>query len=148
MKVNEVMTREVRLVRPDQTLRSAARLMAEMDIGSLPVQENDRLVGMITDRDLAVRGMAEGLGPDAQVSEVMTLDVKYCFDDQSVGEVARNMADIRVRRLPVVNRDKRLVGILSLGDVACQDSTVDEAGIALSGVSKPGGAHSQATGRH
>lgn len=148
MKVSEAMTHDVRLVRPDQTLRSAARLMAEMDIGALPVQENDRLVGMITDRDIAVRGMAEGLGPDALVSEVMTLDVKYCYDDQSIDQVTRNMADIQVRRLPVVNREKRLVGILSLGDVACEDSTVDEAGIALSGVSQPGGSHSQATGRH
>lgn len=148
MKVSEAMTRDVRLVRPEQTLRSAARLMAEMDIGALPVQENDRLVGMITDRDIAVRGIAQGLGPDSQVSEVMTLDLKYCFEDQTIEEVTRNMANIQVRRLPVVSRDKRLVGILSLGDVACDDSTVDEAGMALSGVSQPGGSHSQATGRH
>ena len=148
MKVSEAMTPEVRLVRPDQTIRAAARLMSDMDIGALPVQENDRLVGMITDRDIAVRGVAEGLGPDAQVSEVMTLDVKYCFDDQSIDEVTRNMGNIQVRRLPVVNRDKRLVGILSLGDVACEDSLSDEAAVALSGVSQPGGSHSQATGRH
>jgi CBS domain-containing protein len=148
MKVSEAMTSDVRLARPEQSIREAARLMAEMDIGSLPVEENDRLVGMITDRDIAVRAVAEGRGPDTQVREVMSKDIKYCFDDQSVEEVSQNMGDLRVRRLPVVNRDKRLVGILSLGDLALEKSANDEAGEALGQISRPGGSHSQATQRH
>lgn len=148
MKVSEAMTREVRLVRPNQTIRDAARLMAQLDFGAIPVEAGDRLVGMITDRDIAVRAVAEGLGPDTPISQVMTTEIKYCFDDQSIEEVTQNMADIQVRRLPVVNRDKRLVGILSLGDVAREDEMLDEAGEALCGVSQPGGTHSQTAGRH
>jgi CBS domain-containing protein len=148
MKVKEAMTRDVRLVRPDQTIREAAHLMAELDIGCLPVEENDRMVGMITDRDIAVRAVSEGRGPETSVREVMSRDVKYCYDDQSVEEVTSNMADIRVRRLPVVNRNKRLVGILSLGDLAVDESAQDEAGEALGGISRPGGQHSQSSARH
>ena len=113
MKVSEAMTREVRLARPDQSIREVAQLMGELDIGAVPVEDNDRLVGMITDRDIAVRAIAQGRGPDTKVREVMTSDIKYCFDDQSIDEVTRNMGDLQVRRLPVVNREKRLVGILS-----------------------------------
>lgn len=148
MKVREAMTRDVRLARPDQSIREIARLMAELDIGAVPVEENDRLVGMITDRDIAVRAVAEGRGPDTKVSDVMSRDIKYCYEDQSIDEVTRNMADIRVRRLPVVNRDKRLVGILSLGDLAIDATAQDEAGEALGGISRPGGQHSQAAEKH
>ncbi|HEX2494796.1 MAG TPA: CBS domain-containing protein [Steroidobacter sp.] len=148
MKVREAMTRDVRLVRPDQNIRDAANLMAELDIGVLPVEEDDRLVGMITDRDIAVRAVAQGLGPETSIREVMSREVKYCFDDQSIDEVTQNMADIRVRRLPVLNRDKRLVGILSIGDIAIDASAQDEAGEALGGISRPGGQHSQSAERH
>lgn len=148
MKVRDAMTRDVRLVRPEQTLQDAARLMAELDIGCLPVEENDRMVGMITDRDIAVRAIAEGRGPQTPVREVMSRDVKYCYDDQSVEEISRNMADIRVRRLPVVNRNKRLVGILALGDLAIDEAAQDGAGAALCGISRPGGDHSQSAQRH
>lgn len=148
MKVSEAMTREVRLARPDQSIREVAQLMSELDIGAVPVEENDRLVGMITDRDIAVRAIAEGRGPDTKVSEVMTSDIKYCFDDQSIDEVTRNMGDLQVRRLPVVNRDKRLVGILSLGDLAVEQRWADEAGEALSQISQPGGATSQTSQHH
>jgi len=148
MKVRDAMTRDVRLVRPEQTLQDAARLMAELDIGCLPVEENDRMVGMITDRDIAVRAVAEGRNPQTPVSEVMSRDVKYCYDDQSVEEITRNMADIRVRRLPVVNRNKRLVGILALGDLAIDEGAQDGAGEALCGISRPGGEHSQSAQRH
>ncbi|MGH8188915.1 MAG: CBS domain-containing protein, partial [Steroidobacteraceae bacterium] len=86
MKVREAMTRDVRLVRPDQTIRDAAKLMAELDIGVLPVEENDRLVGMITDRDIAVRAVGEGKGPDTPVRDVMSKEVKYAYEDQSVEE--------------------------------------------------------------
>lgn len=145
MRVAEVMTRDVRLIEPNQTIRDAARLMAEMDAGIMPVREGDRLVGMITDRDIAVRAVAQGRGPDTAVREVMTDEVKYCYEDDDTNDVARNMADIQVRRLPVLTRDKRLVGIISLGDMAVSD----EAGKAVAGISQPGGQHSQTGGpRH
>ena len=118
MRVSEVMTRDVRVARADQTIREAANIMLDIDAGVLPVSENDQLVGMITDRDIAVRAIAQGKGPLTSVGEVMTSDVKHCFENEDTDHVARNMADQQVRRLPVVNRDKRLVGILSLGDVA------------------------------
>jgi CBS domain-containing protein len=143
MKVSEAMTREVQLARPDQPIREIASLMGEMDIGAVPVQENDRLVGMITDRDIAVRAVGEGRGPDTPVREVMSREIKYCFDDQTIDEVTQNMGDLRIRRLPVVNREKRLVGILSLGDLAIENRWQDEAGEALGQISQPGGQHSQ-----
>lgn len=148
MQIRDAMTPNVRMVRPDQTLREAAQLMAEMDIGALPVQDNDRLVGMITDRDIAVRAVAQGKGADARVSDAMTKEIKYCYEDQTVEEVTRNMGEQRIRRLPVMNRNKRLVGILSLGDLAIEQECQDEAGEALGGISRPGGEHSQAAQRH
>ncbi|MDF2973951.1 MAG: inosine-5-monophosphate dehydrogenase [Microvirga sp.] len=145
MKVSEVMTRDVQLIEPIQTIREAAKLMAELDAGIMPVREGDRLVGMITDRDIAVRAVAQGRGPDTSVREVMTDDVKYCYEDDDTDDVARNMADIQVRRLPVLTRDKRLVGIISLGDMAVSDGSarVTEA---VAGISQPGGQHSQTGG--
>src|ERR1044072_5529215 len=128
MKVREAMTRDVRLVKPDQPISEAAKLMAELDIGALPVEENDRLVGMITDRDIAVRAVAAGRGPDTAVREVMSGEIKYCYDDQSVDEVTQNMGELRIRRLPVLNRDKQLVGILSLCDLAIDESGRDDTG--------------------
>jgi CBS domain-containing protein len=143
MKVSDCMTRDVRTAAPTQSLREAAQLMAELDVGILPVGEDDRLVGMVTDRDLAVRGLACGCGPDSQVREVMTDTVKYCYADQSIEEVSRNMGDIQVRRLPVVDREKRLVGIISLSDIANGEGAIEEAGEALRDISQPGGEHSQ-----
>jgi CBS domain-containing protein len=145
MKVSEVMTKDVWLIEPTQSIREAARLMAEMDAGIVPVREGDRLVGMITDRDIAVRAVAEGKGPDTPIREVMTDDVKYCYEDDDTGDVARNMADIQVRRLPVLTREKRLVGIISLGDMAMSDGS-GRAGEAVAGISQPGGQHSQTGG--
>ena len=141
MNVREVMTREVQIATPEQSIRDAAQLMARIDAGTVPVGQDNKLVGILTDRDIAVRAVAKGLGPDTPVREIMSAEVKYCYDDQSVEEVARNMADIQVRRLPVVNRDKRLVGILSLGDLAVRSNASTHE--ALRGVSTPGGEHSQ-----
>lgn len=141
MRVSECMTRDVRLANPGQSIRDVAKIMADIDAGAVPVSDNDRLVGMITDRDIAVRAVAAGKGPDTPVREVMSAEVKYCFDDEDLDHVAKNMADIRVRRLPVVNRDKRLVGILSLGDLALKEEQAAETAVA--GVSKRGGPHSQ-----
>ena len=140
MKVSEAMTSDVRIANPDETIREAAQILASIDAGALPVGENDRLVGMITDRDIAIRAVAEGKGPDTKVRDVMTSDVRYCFDDQEVDEVQRNMGDNRVRRMAVLNHDKRLVGILSLADLALSGARADQA---LQGASQPGGAHSQ-----
>jgi CBS domain-containing protein len=146
MRISEAMTRDVHLARPDQTIQDAAKLMAEIDSGALPVTDGDRLIGMVTDRDLAIRAVAQGKGPQTSVREVMSPDVKYCFDDEDTEEVAHNMADIQMRRLPVVNRDKRLVGIISLGDLATSEGA-RPAGEALKGISEPGGPRSQSAGR-
>jgi len=142
MKVSEAMTRDVRVANPNETIQQAARVMAGIDSGVLPVGENDKLVGMLTDRDIAIRGVAQGKGPDAKVRDVMTSEVKYCFDDEEMEQVTRSMGDLKVRRLPVVNREKRLVGILSLGDIATSGAG-QKAAEALSKVSRPGGEHSQ-----
>jgi CBS domain-containing protein len=143
MKVSEAMTKDVHVANPEETIQQAARTMASLDAGVLPVGEKDHMIGMITDRDIAIRGIAQGKGPDTKVRDVMSEDVKYCFDDQDIKEVTRNMADIQVRRLPVLNRDKRLVGILSLGDIATSRAGKG-AGNALQGISRPGGEHTQA----
>ncbi len=144
MKISSVMSKDVQLIKPDDTLRSAAALMKKIDAGLLPVTENDKLVGMITDRDIAIRGMAEGKGPDTKVRDAMSPEIKYCFEDEDVAHVAENMADLQVRRLPVMNRDKRLVGIVivSLGDLAIEGS-LPKTAKALHGISQPGGQHNQ-----
>jgi CBS domain-containing protein len=142
MRVSECMTRDVRIASPDETIREAAKIMASIDAGVLPVGQNDRLVGMITDRDIAIRGVAEGKGPDAKIRDVMSPEVRYCFEDDDVEDVLENMGDLQVRRLPVLNHEKRLVGIVSLGDLAANGESED-AGDALSNISRPGGEHSQ-----
>jgi CBS domain-containing protein len=142
MKIREAMTQDVCLTSPDQTILDAARMMAQIDAGALPVEQDDRLVGVITDRDIAVRAVAAGKSPDTKVRDVMTREVLYCYDDQDLDTVIRNMGAIKVRRLPVLNRDKRLVGIISLADFARHhDATMEER--ALRELSEPGGAHSQ-----
>ena len=141
MRVSEAMTRDVRVATPGQPIRDVAKIMAEIDAGAMPVGENDRLIGMITDRDIAVRAVAQGKGPDTPVRDVMSTEVLYCYEDEELDHVAKNMGDEQVRRLPVVNREKRLVGIVSLGDLAKNERQA--AGKAVSGVSKPGGQHSQ-----
>ena len=142
MQVSEVMSSDVNIANPQQSIREAAQMMAEIDAGALPVGENDRLVGMITDRDIAIRAVAAGKGPDTRVRDIMSTEVKYCFEDEDVDEVAHNMADIKLRRLPVLNAKKRLVGIISLADIALAEGP-DPAGQALCGISEPGGEHSQ-----
>lgn len=135
MIISEVMTRDVRIASPDDTLESAARLMEEQDFGSLPVAENDRLVGMVTDRDITIRAVARGKIPgESTVREIMSSDVKYVYDDESVTDVANVMGDLHIRRLPVLTRDKRLVGIVSLGDLALTKPT--SAGDALQSIAE------------
>ena len=135
-KVSDVMTRNVHLASPDQTIREAATEMAKADIGSLPVGENDRLIGMITDRDIVLRAVAQGRDPKTHVRDVMSERIEYCFEDEDVGRAAENMASLGVRRLPVLNRDKRLVGIVALSNIAdCGDNKVTNK--MLKGVAEP-----------
>ncbi len=144
MKISKCMTRDVQLANPTQTIQEAAKMMAEIDAGVLPIGQDDRLVGMITDRDIAIRAVAQGKSPDTLIREVMSSEVLYCFDDQELEDVARNMADIKVRRLPVLNRNKHLVGIVSLADLSRKQEPAVTAK-AVSNITKPGGKHSQAT---
>ncbi|BCA28805.1 CBS domain-containing protein [Metapseudomonas otitidis] len=118
MKISEIMTRNVQTLTPDSSLREAASLMGRIDSGALLVNEGDRLVGMVTDRDITVRGVAAGLDAEAPVREVMSSEIRYCFEDEDVQHVAENMAQIQLRRLPVLNREKRLVGVVSLANIA------------------------------
>jgi CBS domain-containing protein len=142
MRVSEVMTRDVRLISPDRSIEEAAAIMAEADIGALPVGEDDRLIGMITDRDIAIRGIAKGCDRSTTIGEVMSPDIKYCFEDEDIGHVAKNMGNIQVRRLPVMNRDKRLVGILSLSNIAMEGNQRQAAEV-IKKVSEPNGQHRQ-----
>ena len=142
MKVSEAMTREVVLCSPDKSIREAARMMLECDAGAIPVGDGDRLVGMITDRDIAVRAVARDLAPSTPIREVMSKEVLYCFEDEDIQHVAANMGDQQVRRLPVLDRNKRLVGIVSLGDLARQ-AQPRTTGEAVAAISRPGGAHDQ-----
>jgi len=137
-----VMTREVQTVRPDQPVQEAASFMLSADAGSIPVTENDRLIGMITDRDIAVRGVAKGYGPETPVRELMTNDLVILSIDDNVEDAAAKMSSSQVRRLPVVDQDERLCGIVSLGDLS-RESDSDCATEALEGVSQPGGEHRQ-----
>jgi CBS domain-containing protein len=121
MRVAQAMTPNVEIANPDDTIEHAAQLMAQLDVGALPVGENDHLIGMLTDRDITIRVAAMGKAPShTRVRDAMTAEIRYCFEDEDLDHVARNMGDQQVRRLPVVTRDKRLVGILSLGDIALQ----------------------------
>src|SRR5690348_6224788 len=119
MRLRDVMTPRVECVGPDDTIQTAARTMRDLDVGTVPVCDRDRLAGMLTDRDIAIRAVAEGHDPGAcRVRDVMTPDVVYCFEDQSVEEAERLMREQQIRRLVVLDRDKRMVGIVSLGDLA------------------------------
>ena len=138
MKIRDVMTRDVDVINPAAMIAEASRRMRDEDIGALPVGEGDKLVGMVTDRDIVVRAIAVGKDPaKTPVREAMSDQVLYCFEDQSTEEVSANMGENQVRRLPVVNRDKRLVGIVALGDLSSRGAT-KEAGAALGEISEPG----------
>ncbi|MEZ5864467.1 MAG: CBS domain-containing protein [Geminicoccaceae bacterium] len=137
MNVGQIMTSDVQLANPEMTLRDAAVLMRDGNFGLLPVGENDRLVGTISDRDIAIRAVADGQDPDRMsVRAVMSDGVLYCYEDQSVEEAAEAMSEAQVRRLPVLNRDKRLVGIVALADLATRAQPDGAAGQALDGISE------------
>ena len=142
MKISEVMTTDVQTIGADQTAREAASFMLRAEAGSIPVCDGDRVIGMITDRDIAVRGVAEGRGPETPVRELMSDGVVCARADDDVDSVARRMSQEQVRRLPVLDQDERLVGIVSLGDLA-RETLGEQAHEALEGVSQPGGEHQQ-----
>lgn len=139
MKVSELMSRDVELVSPGDSVQDAARRMKDGDVGALPVGDADKLIGMITDRDIAIRVVAEGRGGDTPVSEAMTADLVAAREDDSVEDAADQMADAQVRRLPVVGGDGQLVGIISLADIArVGESAAEEA---LESITEVGGEH-------
>ena len=142
MKVSEVMTSDVQTVSADQTAREAASFMLRAEAGSIPVCEGEKVIGMITDRDIAVRGVAEGRGPDTPVRELMSDGIVCAHEDDDVQEIAERMSREQVRRLPVLDADGKLCGIVSLGDLA-REGIGEQAHEALEGVSQPGGQHEQ-----
>ena len=142
MKISEVMTRDVATVSSNQTAQEAANFMLKGDAGSIPVMEGDRLIGMITDRDIAVRGVAQGRGPDTPVSELMSGGLVCAREDDDVQDVAMKMSEAQVRRMPVIDESEKLVGIVSLGDLS-RETDGEAAHEALEGVSAEGGQHQQ-----
>lgn len=136
-KLKEVMSPDVKVISPDATIREAAQKMSDGDFGMMPVGENDRMIGAISDRDIAIRAVAEGKDASTKVREVMSEGICWAYEDDSVEEAAKIMSERQIRRLPVVNRDKRLVGIVALGDFAVESSEIKPAAEALSEISKP-----------
>ena len=138
MQINQVMTPRCRTCNPSDSLRQAAQYMAQDDIGVLPIAKDDYLVGMLTDRDIVTRGLASPRDiNEFKTGDLMSDQVLYCYDDQKTDEVARNMGELQIRRMPVVNREKQLVGMVSLGDLASRGAD-DAAGEALTDISEPG----------
>ncbi len=136
MRVSEIMNQGCQYLSPTDTAVQAAQVMANHDLGAVPVASDNKLVGMVTDRDVVVRGLAKGQDPNAtQLGDLMTDAVYYCFDDQECAEVAANMGEMQVRRMPVVSREKQLVGMVSLGDLAASGQG-SAATAALKGVSR------------
>ena len=138
MKISDIMTRNVEVARPEDSIQTVAQRMADLDVGSLPVCDGERLLGMITDRDITIRATAQGRGPDTNVTEAMTPDVEYAFEDDDLREVTDKMASRQIRRLPVVDSDRRLVGIVALADLAREDKD-KRVGDTVEQISKPDG---------
>ena len=142
MKISDCMSPDVQMCAPDNTIQDVAKLMRDTDIGVVPIAEDDRLVGVVTDRDIVVRCIANGLSPTDPARAAMSSQILYCFEDQELDEVAANMAELKIRRMPVLDRNKRLTGIISLGDIAqIEDSGSAEA---FRHISQDGGPHTQA----
>ncbi len=138
MTIRDIMTRDVQVVGPDETIRKAAQLMDQLNVGVLPVCDGEKLVGMITDRDITVRATSAGMAPDqCRIADVMTTEPRYCYEDDPVNEVSRLMGDQQIRRIPVVDHSNRLVGIVSLGDLATDAKDERAAESALEQISAP-----------
>mgnify|MGYP006142807015 FL=1 len=136
-QLKDVMRRDVKVIGPDATLAQAAALMRDENFGMLPVGEEDRMIGTLTDRDITIRAVAEGLSGETTVREVMSAEVVWCFEDETVEDGAVQMSKAQVRRLPIVNREKRLVGIVSLGDFAVEADDIQATTEALVAISRP-----------
>ena len=136
-QLKDLMSRDVKVVGPDVTIADAARMMRDGDFGMLPVSDNDRMIGTISDRDIAIRAVAEGKGADTKVRDVMSEGIAWAYEDDSVEKATKLMSERQIRRLPVVDRDKRLTGIVALGDFAVERSQIEPAAQALSEISKP-----------
>ena len=140
MQVSEIMTRGVETIAPDASLQQAAAAMEALGVGSLPVCDGDRLVGAITDRDIVIRGVAAGLSPvDTVVRDCMTEDIAWAYCDEQAEEVLERMKTLQVRRLAILDRDKKLAGIVALGDIATEPraAALGSVGAAISGISEP-----------
>lgn len=138
-QLKDVMTQDVKILNPEATIKDAASQMRDGDFGLMPVGENDRLVGTLSDRDIVIRAVAKGMDPSTTVRDVMSDDILWVYENDSVGTACRIMSDNQIRRLPIINVDKRLVGIVSLGDLAVEAGDNRPAANALSDISKPGG---------
>jgi len=136
-QLKDLMSRDVKVISPDMTIHEAARTMRDGDFGMLPVSEDDRMIGAISDRDIAIRAVADGKGPGTKVREIMSAGICWAYDDDTVDHAAKLMSEQQVRRLPVVDHDKRLVGIVSLGDFAVDSSQIRPAAEALAKISEP-----------
>ena len=135
--LKDLMSRDVKVINPDMTIRDAAKKMRDGDFGMMPVAEGDRMIGTISDRDIVIRAVAEGKGNDSKVRDVMSEGIVWAYVDESVEQAVKIMSERQVRRLPVVDRHKRLVGIIALGDFAVERSEIQPAAQALSEISKP-----------
>jgi len=136
-QLKDVMTRKVEVISPDSTIAQAAQRMRDGDFGLLPVGENDRMIGTISDRDIAIRAVAQGKDSATKVRDVMSEGIQWCFEDDSVDQAVKIMSEHQVRRLPIVNRDKRLVGIVALADLAAGKTEIGPAAEALAEISEP-----------
>ena len=136
-KLKDLMSRDVQIISPDGTIKEAAQQMLKGNFGMMPVGENDRMIGTISDRDIVIRAVAEGKYPSTKVREIMSEGIVWAYEEDSVDDAAKLMGDRQIRRLPIVNADKRLVGIVALGDFAVESADIEIAGEALSEISKP-----------
>lgn len=136
-QLKELMTRDVKVITPDMTIGDAAKMMRDGNFGMMPVIEDDRMIGTISDRDITIRAVAEGKDCSSKVRDVMSEGIAWAYEDESVEQAATIMSERQVRRLPVVNRDKRLVGIVALGDFAVESSQIQPAAQALADISQP-----------
>ena len=136
-QIKDIMSRDVQVISPDATIAEAAKCMRDGDFGMMPVGENDRMIGAISDRDIAVRDLAEGRDASAKVRDVMSEGIHWAFEDDPVEKAAKIMSEHQIRRLPIVSRDKRLVGIVALGDLAVRETESEPAAEALCEISEP-----------
>ena len=136
-KIKELMSRDVKVISPDATIREAAQQMLKGNFGMMPLGENDKMIGSISDRDITIRAVADGKDTDTKVREVMSEGIYWAFENDSVAGAAKIMSEHQIRRLPIVNAEKRLVGIVALGDFAVDSADIAVAGEALSVISQP-----------